>query len=151
MGRHCTLILRYGTRGKRHPIAAGLDGERYHRPAVHNLGVDDVVAVEVSLSNGEARFFVTWGRIQDPVDSDPLCALILRESRNFALGAEPVRARVCGALGEAASSGKAPYFYECLLTFARQPIPFGDSYDEWRRERAAAMEAGREIAYCGAP
>jgi hypothetical protein len=113
--------------------------------------VDDVVAVRVRLANGEARYFLTWGRVQDPVDPEPLCALVLRESQKFELGDEPVSAEVCAALGDAASSGVAPQFYECLLTFARHPIPFGEAYEPWRRERAAAMDAGKEIAYCGEP
>jgi hypothetical protein len=45
----------------------------------------------------------------------------------------------------------APYFYESLLTFARQPIPFGPDYQQWRADRAAAMAMGKEIAYCGEP
>jgi len=111
--------------------------------------VDDVVAVEVELENGLLRYFVTWGRIQDRVDPQPLEALVLRHSRQFSLPAPAKSARVCGSLREAADSEAAPYFYECLLSLGRQPIPFGDGYEVWRADRAAAMEEGRGIAFCG--
>jgi hypothetical protein len=56
---------------------------------------------------------------------------------------------VCGSLREAADSGSAPYFYECLLYFCWKPIPFGDHYEQWRSDREAAMEQGRDISFCG--
>jgi hypothetical protein len=112
--------------------------------------VEDVIAVEVQLDNGALRYFITWGRIQDAVDGQPVSDLVLHHSRKFSLGGEPVRARVCGTLRVAAESDTAPYFFECLRQFSN-PIPFGDGYDAWRVARAAAMEAGQEIAYCGQP
>jgi len=77
-----------------------------------------MVAVSVGLSDGGRRYFVTWGRIQDVVDPAPLEELVLRHSRAFSLGGEPVMARVCEALREAAMSDSAPYFFECFRTFA---------------------------------
>jgi hypothetical protein len=111
--------------------------------------VEDVVAVEVELADGGSRFFVTWGRIQDPVDPDPVCGMVLSFAEKCSLGGAAVSARLCGTLKEAAESPDAPYFFECFLAFCRPPIPFGDGYEDWRRERADAMENGREIAYCG--
>jgi hypothetical protein len=113
--------------------------------------MDDVVAVRVGLRNGGERFFLTWGRIQDRVDPRPVAELVLKHSRGFSLGDEPVTAVVCKTLREAASSDSAPYFYECLLAFASSPIPEGDAYDRWREERAEAMRLGREISFCGRP
>ena len=93
----------------------------------------------------------TWGRIQDAVDAAPLCELVLALAPRFALGDAPVRTRLCETLRQAADSDAAPYFYECLLAFARETIPFGEGYEVWRREKATAMSEGREIAYCGSP
>lgn len=39
--------------------------------------MDDVVAVEVTLADGGLRYFVTWGRIQQTVDPEPVCKLVL--------------------------------------------------------------------------
>ena len=113
--------------------------------------MEDVVAVEVELEDGGRRYFVTWGRIQDPVDQAPLRELVLSVASRFALGGAPVRAWVCETLRQAADSDAAPFFYECLLMFARETIPFGADYEAWRRQKAAAMSEGREIAYCGSP
>ena len=113
--------------------------------------MDDVVAVAVELLTGELRYFITWGRIQDEVDPEPLAALVLEHSSEVALGGPAQRARVCHSLREAADSRSAPYFYESLLVFVRQPIPFGPGYQAWRADRAAAMAMGKEIAYCGEP
>jgi hypothetical protein len=113
--------------------------------------VDDLVAVEVRLADGTNRYFLTWGRIQAAVDPEPVCDLVLRYSRSCSLGGEPVRARLCATLREAADSAAAPCFYECFLHFAATPIPLGDDYARWRADTARAMEAGREIAYCGRP
>ena len=35
--------------------------------------MDDVVAVELGLGDGEPRYFLTWGRIQNAVDPAPVC------------------------------------------------------------------------------
>jgi len=112
----------------------------------------DVIAVEVRLADGGFRYFVTWGRIQDAVDPDPVCRLALKAARGFSLGGgEPVSARVCGTLREAADSPDAPYFYECFRSFCEKPIPFGRRYEKWRAARAREMENGMAWAYCGVP
>jgi hypothetical protein len=113
--------------------------------------VDDVIAVEVRLAGGGRRFFVTWGRIQDPVNPDPVCATVLRFAHGCDLGDAPAGARICRSLREAADTADAPYFYECFMALCRQPIPSGTDFESWRQSRAEAMDHGREIAYCGRP
>ncbi len=113
--------------------------------------MDDLVAVEVCLADGDVRYFLTWGRIQDSVDPDPLCDVVLHASSSFSLGAAPVSARVCTTLREAAQSPNAPYFYECFLSFCHKPVPGDDDYEAWRTATDLAMRAGREISYCGRP
>jgi hypothetical protein len=108
--------------------------------------VEDVVAVTVTLDNGERRYFMTWGRIQNPVDPDPLAALVLRHAVGFDLGGRPVAAEVCPSLRDAR---QAPYFYEALVSFGRCPILQGDGYEAWKRETSEAMESGRELYYLG--
>ena len=113
--------------------------------------MEDVVAVEVRLADGGRRYFVTWGRIQDAVDPEPLCEVVLSAARHVSLRGEPVSARVCETLREAAESAEAPYFWECFFGFCQKPIPFGEHYQEWRKETDEAMRRGKQIAYCGAP
>ena len=113
--------------------------------------VDDVVAVAVNLADGSSRYFLTWGRVQDKVDPRPVCEAVLRYAASCSLGAEPNGARLCATLREAADSPDAPYFYECFLALASQPVPRGPEYAAWRVEKAGEMAAGREIWYCGRP
>jgi hypothetical protein len=113
--------------------------------------VEDVVAVAVDLADGSSRYFLTWGRIQDKVDPGPVCEAVLRYAWSCSLGADPEGARLCATLREAADSRDAPYFYECFLALASQPVPRGAEYAAWRVEKAGEMAAGREIWYCGRP
>ena len=109
--------------------------------------MDDWVAVEVKTDSGRSGFIVTWGRIQDATDTRPLEELTLRIASQFSIGGRPVSARVCTSLREAAAQ---PTFFEALLTFAQKPIPYGERYDEWRRETAKKMDEGREFYFLGA-
>lgn len=108
--------------------------------------MEDIVAVAVHLSSGEDRFFLTWGRIQDPVDPAELEEVVLRNATHFAIGGEPVSARLCASLQEASG---APLFYEYFFGFCQRPIPFGSGYRRWRKRMARRMEKGREMALVG--
>jgi hypothetical protein len=108
--------------------------------------MEDVVAIEVTLENGEHRYFMTWGRIQDNVESAPLEELVMLQSGRVELGGVAKSARLCSTLSEAQS---ALYFFEGLLTFAQSMIPFGDGYADWRDGRREQMAEGREIYYLG--
>lgn len=110
--------------------------------------MEDIVAVEVRLDNGRKRHFLTWGRIQNPVDPAPLEALVLRHCTRFSLGGTPVSARLCDTLQEA-SAGR--YFYECFFLMCQERIPFGPQYGKWAARAAAAMEKGKELYFLGAP
>jgi hypothetical protein len=112
---------------------------------------EPVVAVEVGLSDGQSRYFITWGRIQGAVAYGAVSDLVLRYAESCSLGGEIAYARVCYSLREAAESEQAPSFYECLLPFAQTTTPSDSGYESWRRARAAAMERGEEISYCGTP
>jgi len=91
-------------------------------------------------------FFLTWGRIQDRVDPEPVCALVLRAASGNALGGELVDARLCFTLKDAAESGDAPYFYECFVGFVPAAYPQSRATRRWRQERAEAMgRCGKEI------
>jgi hypothetical protein len=111
----------------------------------------DVVAVEVRLGDGSSRFFLTWGRIQDQVDTGPVCELVLKAASRVRLGGEPASACPCDTFREAAVLDVAPYFYECFFEFSQETIPLGDHYAARKAEEAKAIESGRDIAYCGSP
>ena len=108
--------------------------------------MEEWVAVEVRTASGQSGFFVTWGRIQDALDPVPLETLVLQAAANVSMGSPPISARVCPSLSAAAA---LPYFFEGLLGMAGRPIPYGDGYETWKRERALAMAEGREIYFVG--
>ncbi|HLG77673.1 MAG TPA: hypothetical protein VKX46_14745 [Ktedonobacteraceae bacterium] len=110
--------------------------------------MDHIVAVAVELEDGAERFYLTWGRIQDKVDAEPLEQLVLRYCVGDDLGGKPVRARVCRSLQEAAH---APYFYEGFFSFCQEHIPFGEQYEAWSKQMNDRMQAGEELYYLGNP
>jgi len=108
--------------------------------------MEDIVAVEVTTDSGARTYFLTWGRIQDRVDPEPLVALMMSVVGRFKTPGVAVSARVCDSLQEASS---APYFFEYYFSFCQHPIPFDDRYDAWRSDMDALMRAGKEIAGVG--
>lgn len=110
--------------------------------------MEDVAAIRVCLRDGEARYFLTWGRVLDPVDPAPVLAWIRSRLDSFDLGGDAVSVEVCSFLRDAAH---APYFYEAFWTLAQQRVPFGTEYEEWRSRTATEMvELGKHLHYLGA-
>jgi hypothetical protein len=110
--------------------------------------MDHLVAIAVELANGAKRFYLTWGRIQHPLDPAPLEQLVLRYCVQDDLGGHPLQARICRTLQEASHT---PYFYEALFSFCQTPIPQGDQYEVWRRALNERMQQGEELYYLGNP
>ena len=112
--------------------------------------MDDLVAVRVRLLSGEARYFITYGRIQDPVDPAPLEEIVLRQAGKYSLEGDAVSAELCTSLREASDE---PRFYEALYIFSQEPIPFapGRKREKWRQRIDREMRGGKHLYYLGAP
>ena len=111
--------------------------------------MDDYVAVCVKLKKGGRRYFLTFGRLFDAVDGTELEALVLKQSKSFALGGEPVKVEVCYSLADA---DKTPYFYEALLALHRHGPPHGTAkWKTWKRAMTRAIRNGEMLMYCGDP
>jgi hypothetical protein len=109
--------------------------------------MEDIVAVEVELENGQRRYFLTWGRIQHAVEPAFLEQLVLEQSSRFSLGGKAVRARLCLSLQDAA---REPYFYENFFSMCQKKIPFGEeTYWVWKKEIDEKMKSGKELYYLG--
>ena len=108
--------------------------------------MEDVVAVRLTLESGEARYFLTWGRIQDVVDPAELERVVLDSCTRYSLDGRPVSAAVCGSLGEARDE---PYFYEAFWELSQTRIPFGRRYPRWRRRIEREMSEGEHLWYLG--
>jgi len=109
--------------------------------------MDDIVALKVVLEKGPNHYFLTWGRLIDPVETKTLEELVGSHLSKFALGGPAVSISVCDSLREAAG---ARYFYECFFEMCQKPIRFGDGYRQWAAEMLEQLKEGREIYYLGA-
>jgi hypothetical protein len=107
--------------------------------------MEELVAIKVVDAKRSAHFFITWGRVFDAVGPEPLVSAVRRQLRQF--GIHAVRSiRICDTLQEAADQ---PYFYEALIAFSQQRVPYGHAYPKWRTTRRKQIEAGKEIYYLG--
>ena len=110
--------------------------------------MEDVVAVAVVLTNGQRRFFLTWGRVQHPVDSHQLEGEVLKHAPGYDLGGKVARAHICRTLQEAR---RQPYFYEGLYWLATVRGAAARSPRRWRASIAGLMKRGRAFYYLGRP
>jgi hypothetical protein len=108
--------------------------------------MEDVVAVEATLTSGAMRYFLTWGRVFDAVDPAELIACIEPHLPTFALDGELESVRVCETLQEAAH---APYFFEALIRFSQRAVPYGEEYESWRSRMRGELQSGKQLYYLG--
>jgi hypothetical protein len=107
--------------------------------------MEDVVAIKIRDVRRGWVGAMTWGRLWDPIDDRELLEAIKRHLSGFGIE-EPVEIQLCSSLREIESG---EYFYEALLKFSWKPPAFGPRYEDWRAERKAALEQGREIYFVG--
>ena len=108
--------------------------------------MENVIAVEVRLSNGDNLYYLTWGRIQDKLDHRPVAQLVLNAALNAVDERRPKSSRVLWSLHPATA---APMFYEVYFGMCQRPIPFGKGYDKWRKKIDKRMRQGLEISFLG--
>jgi hypothetical protein len=108
--------------------------------------MEEVVAIEIVDSKRRSHFFLTWGRVFDPVSSVLLLKAVRKAVPRFGV-ANIRKIRICETLQAAAGQ---PYFFEALLAFAGQPVPYGKAYARWKATRRKRIESGKEIYYLGA-
>ncbi len=111
--------------------------------------MDNYIAVCVELENKQHRYFLTFGRIFDPVNGDKLCEIILHYASRYALGGVPKKAQICYSLNDASH---APYFYECLMQLYEFKCPVDKrKMKKWKSEMKKMILKGEMIMYCGDP
>lgn len=107
--------------------------------------MDEVVAIKVIDSNRRPHFFLTWGRSFDAVNPAPLLSTVRGVLAQF--GIESIRSiQVCDTLQSAVGQ---PYFFEALLSFSREKVPYGSKYAGWRSRCRRRIKAGRDVYYLG--
>jgi len=108
--------------------------------------VEDIVAIKVTLSSGQARYFLTWGRIPERIDPQPLLAIVGANLHRFDMGGTPTKIDLCPSLQDAAG---APYFFEALFAMCQRRIPRGAGYTAWRKATLDGLVEGKELHYLG--
>jgi len=107
--------------------------------------MEEVVAIKVVDAKRATHFFLTWGRVFEPVKPKLLLNAVRGGLRQFGIRGIR-RIRVCDTLQAAAGQ---PYFYEALIAFSQQRVPYGKAYPKWAATRRKQIEAGKEIYYLG--
>ncbi len=107
--------------------------------------MEDIIAIKVlDKKKGEAAF-LTWGRVLDRVDPAPMEKMLAKFLPKYGLN-NVIKVSVCWSLKDVASY---PYFFEKLVFFAWNPIPFGKRYKSWASRMKRAISAGEEIYFLG--
>jgi hypothetical protein len=110
--------------------------------------MDDVIAIRTHTDEGQVRHWLTWGRLFDAIDPEPMLAAVRPHLRWSGQRGEIVKVEICSTLQEAAAQ---PYFYEGLFRLSQTRIPFGDGYEGWKRVMRDRLAEGRELFYLGDP
>ncbi len=123
-------------------------GHRVDTWAATIEAMDDIVAVRAETDAGQVGFWLTWARVFDAIDPDPMIAAIRPHLRLVDQRGELAQVRVCLSLQEAASQ---PYFYEGMWSLGQTKIPFASGYEEWKAEKRMLLSEGRDLCYLGDP
>jgi hypothetical protein len=108
--------------------------------------MDDVVGIVAKDRRGRLVAFMTWGRLFDAVDSRLLVREVKKHSKRYE-GAPMRDFRLCSALTEVSGF---EYFFEGLIRFSREPIPFGKGYKAWQdKKRGALISHGADLYFLG--
>ena len=110
--------------------------------------MEDVIAIRARTDQGQVRYWLTWCRLFDPVDPEPMIAAVRPHLRWSDKQGEIVEITVCVSLQEASDQ---PYFYEGLFWLGQTHIPFGDGYNAWKHAKRDELADGRALFYLGDP
>ncbi len=107
--------------------------------------MEDLVGIKIVDKTFGIVGFITWGRIFNRVDPQPLLDIVTKHLSKFGIVAvESIE--VCDTLQEISS---LPYFYEALFEFSQRIIPEGKIYKDWQKNMSKALERGEGIYFLG--
>lgn len=109
--------------------------------------MDTLVCIRVELVQAvESAYFMTYGRVFNPIDPEFLLKLVSRALPKFGLEGKATELEVCATL---ASASAAPYFYEALSEATSLRCGGDRDYDSWCKSTRNLMEDGKLIWYLG--
>jgi len=107
--------------------------------------MEDIVGIKFCDKKYGQGAVITWGRVFDIIDDEELLKVVSLHLRKY--GTENIESiELCYSLMEIADQ---PYFYETLIHFIQEPIPFGCRYQKWLKKKRRALNAGEEIGFVG--
>ena len=107
--------------------------------------MDDIVAVKVVDKKKVEYFFLTWGRVFEPINSNKLLLAVSKNLANFGVS-EIVDISLCDSLQEASLQ---KYFFESFFKMSQKRIPFGKKYNLWLKSIRKDILSGKEIYFAG--
>jgi hypothetical protein len=111
--------------------------------------MEAVVAVKVIDKKRGMAVFLTWGRVFDPTNPEPLKeAVALAAAEKFGFK-DIASIDVCECLQEVSDH---KYFYEGIIAFSGKPVPSGrEKYRAWAARMRRGIKTGKELYLLGAP
>jgi len=107
--------------------------------------MEDIVGIKIKDKIKGEGALITWGRLFDPVDETELLDVIKAHVARWGIN-DLESISVCYSLKEIADQ---PYFYESLIRFIQEPIPYGSGYESWKRKKKKALKKGEDIYFTG--
>jgi hypothetical protein len=108
--------------------------------------MEDLVALRVTLTTGQKRYFLTWGRLYDPVEPAGLIEVVTPHVQRRSREGDVASIELCESLQEASNE---PYFYEGLFDMARDGPTYGPDYQAWAQAKRERLSEGKELYYLG--
>ena len=103
--------------------------------------MEDIVAIKVIHGTGKKDFFLTWGRIFDPVDHVELLKIVSKNLKKYGIS----NIKKVSLLDSLKEVFKERYFFEGYFLMAQMKIPFGRGYKRWRKAMSKKISQGHEI------
>lgn len=107
--------------------------------------MEDIVGIKIKDKIKGEGALITWGRLFDAVDETELLNVVKKHLPIWGIN-DLELIEVCYSLMEIADQ---PYFYECLIRFIQEPIPYGSKYESWKRKKRKALKEGEDIYFTG--
>lgn len=87
--------------------------------------MEDIVGIKIKDKIRGVGALITWGRLFDAVDETELLEVVKKHVSKWGINSLESM-HVCYSLQEISDQ---PYFYECLIKFIQEPIPYGIRYE----------------------
>jgi hypothetical protein len=107
--------------------------------------MEDIVGIKIKDKKCGEGAFITWGRLFHVIDDKELLEVIKKHMGRWGI-TELESIELCYSLMEIAHM---PYFYECLIRFIQEPIPYGPKYEAWKKKKIKALKDGHDIYFTG--